>query len=134
MHATSTFTTSDIKPEERETTVATGVDVGLMTFAKTFVGDIDGRAETLFTSAYSYATGTGTYLAMESFAGTIAGRSGTVNIAHTATTTGEDRSHHLMVIVPTSGTGELTGITGTGSLDIDPDGTHHFTLDYELPT
>ena len=133
MHASSTFTTSDYKPEERQTAVVTGVDVGVMTFAKTFAGDIDGRAETLFTSAYSHETGTGTYLAMESFTGTIAGRAGTVNIAHTATTTGADRTHHLMVIVPTSGTGELAGITGTGSLDIDPDGTHHFELDYELP-
>ena len=134
MRATSTFTTSDFKPEEREQAVVTAVDVGVMTFAKTFAGDIDGRAETLFTSAYSHETATGTYLAMESFAGSIDGRSGTVNIAHTATTTGADRTHHLMVIVPASGTGELAGITGTGSLDIDPDGTHHFTLDYELPT
>jgi hypothetical protein len=134
MHATSTFATSDFRPEERENPVVTGVDVGIMTFCKTFAGDIEGRAETLFTSAYSHETGTGTYLAMESFAGSIGGRSGTVNIAHTATTTGDDRTHHLMVIVPSSGTGDLAGITGTGSLDIDPDGTHHFTLDYELPT
>ena len=134
MRATSSFTTSDYRPEERETPVVTGVDVGIMTFSKTFAGDIEGRAETLFTSAYSHETGTGTYLAMESFAGSIGGRSGTVNIAHTATTTGDDRTHHQMVIVPTSGTGDLAGITGTGSLDIDPDGTHHFTLDYELPT
>lgn len=133
MRATGTFTTSDFRPEERETPIVTGVDVGIMTFSKTFAGEIDGRAETLFTSAYSHATGTGTYLAMECFDGSIGGRSGTVNVAHTATTTGEDRTHHLMVIVPTSGTGELAGITGTGSLDIDPDGTHHFTLDYELP-
>ena len=134
MHATGTFTTSDFRPEERETPVVTGVDVGIMTFSKTFAGDIDGRAETLFTSAYSHETGTGTYLAMESFTGSIDGRAGTVNIAHTATTTGDDRTHHLMVIVPTSGTGELAGITGTGRLDIDADGTHHFTLDYEVPT
>ena len=134
MRATSTFTTSDVRPEERETAVVTGVDVGLMTFTKTFVGDIDGRAETLFTSAYSQASGTGTYLAMESFAGSIGGRSGTVNLAHTATTTGADRTHHLLVIVPASGTGELAGITGTGSLDIDADGTHHLSLDYELPS
>ena len=132
MRATSTFTTSDIRPEEREIGIATGVDVGLMTFTKTFTGDIEGRAETLFTSAYSHATGTGTYLALESFAGSIGGRSGTVNLAHTATTTGSDRTHHLLVIVPASGTGELAGITGTGSLDIDADGTHHLNLDYEL--
>jgi hypothetical protein len=133
MQATSTFTTADYRPEERKIPIVTGVDVGLMTFSKTLIGDIDGHAETLFTSAYSHETATGTYLAMESFTGSIGGRSGTVNIAHTATTTGSERTHHLMVIVPASGTGELAGITGTGSLDIDTDGTHHLSLDYELP-
>ncbi len=35
-------------------------------------------------------------------------------------------------IVPSSGTGQLAGISGTGGLVIDADGTHRIWLDYEL--
>jgi hypothetical protein len=35
-------------------------------------------------------------------------------------------------IVPTSGTSELTGLSGEGQIIIGPDGGHSYTLDYEL--
>jgi hypothetical protein len=35
-------------------------------------------------------------------------------------------------VVPGSGSGQLTGITGTQQLDIDADGTHHYQLRYDL--
>ncbi len=35
-------------------------------------------------------------------------------------------------MVPASGTGALAGITGTGGLRIDDDGTHRVWLDYDL--
>ena len=38
----------------------------------------------------------------------------------------------FFVIVPTSGKGELAGITGTGGMAIDDDGTHRIWFDYEL--
>ncbi|WP_324615422.1 DUF3224 domain-containing protein [Streptomyces sp. NRRL S-920] len=38
----------------------------------------------------------------------------------------------FVVIVPGSGTGELAGITGTGGIAIDPDGTHRIWFDYDL--
>ncbi|MGW5822703.1 DUF3224 domain-containing protein [Streptomyces noursei] len=34
--------------------------------------------------------------------------------------------------VPTSGTGALTGITGTGGVAVDADGTHRIRSDDEL--
>jgi hypothetical protein len=36
-------------------------------------------------------------------------------------------------IVPGTGTGELQGITGEGTLLADEDGNHTLTLEYELP-
>ncbi|GAA3049449.1 hypothetical protein GCM10017562_10160 [Streptomyces roseofulvus] len=66
----------------------------------------------MFTAASDQSTGTGTYVARESFEGTLHGRAG--------------------VIVPASGTGAMTGITGTGGLAVDPDGTHRVWVDYEL--
>jgi hypothetical protein len=35
-------------------------------------------------------------------------------------------------IVETSGTSDLTGIRGEGQIVINPDGTHSYTIDYEL--
>ena len=52
----------------------TGTPVGVARMVKVFEGGLEGRAETLFTSAYDQERGIGTYVAMESFAGTIDGR------------------------------------------------------------
>ena len=133
MRARSTFTVESFEPTELlPPTIATGTPVGVARMVKQFRGALDGRAETLFTSAYDARAGVGTYLAMESFSGTLDGRAGTVNIAHSATTDGgDDRLHELVVIVPGSGTGELAGVTGTGRVHIDADGVHHLELDYE---
>jgi hypothetical protein len=134
MRTTSTFTVTSFDPaglEPPETT--TGTPVGLARMVKEFRGGLEGRAETLFTSAFDQERGIGTYVAMESFAGTLDGRTGTLNIAHTATTDGgPDRLHELVVIVPASGTGELAGVTGTGSIRVDEDGTHRLELEYEV--
>ena len=74
----------------------------------------------------------GTYVAMESFAGSVDGRQGAFSFVHLASTTGSDRTAEYFAIVPSSGSGQLAGISGTGGLAIDPDGTHRIWLDYEL--
>ena len=43
------------------------------------------------------------------------------------------RTSSEFVIAPGSGSGDLAGITGTGSMRIDADGTHRVLLDYDLP-
>lgn len=134
MHTTATFTVDSFEPTDlAPPDVTTGTPVGVARMVKQFRGGLEGRADTLFTSAFDQARGIGSYVAMESFAGTLDGRSGTLNIAHTATTDGgPDRLHEVVVIVPASGTGELAGLTGTGRMWIEADGTHHLDLDYEL--
>jgi hypothetical protein len=113
--------------------VETALPVGVATIEKQYAGEVDGRSATVFTSAYDQAAGRGTYVAMESFEGTLAGRAGTFNFVHSATSTGADRAGEYFAIVPSSGTGELAGITGTGTLTVTEDGTHGITFDYELP-
>jgi hypothetical protein len=134
MRATGTFEVAAFDPAPvAPPRIETAVPVGVATMRKVFTGEISGESATLFTAAFDQATGTGTYVAMESFRGTIAGRAGAVNFAHSATTTGTDRTAELMVIVPGSGTEALTGITGAGGMAVDPDGTHRIWFDYELP-
>jgi hypothetical protein len=100
---------------------------------KHFSGSLEGRATTLFLSAFDQQAGVGTYLAMESFVGALDGRAGAFSFAHSATTDGgPERQHELVVIVPGSGTGELVGIAGTGAVRIDAEGTHHLDLDYQV--
>ena len=69
---------------------------------------------------------------MESFEGTVAGRRGTFNFVHAASTTGTDRANEYSLIVPGSGTDELTGIAGTVRLHIDENGTHHMDFEHNL--
>ena len=87
---------------------------------------------TLFTAAFDQGTGVGTYVAMESFEGSVDGRAGAFNFAHSATTTGANREAEYFAIVPSSGTGALAGIRGTGGLEIEADGTHRIWFEYEL--
>ncbi|GIL27015.1 DUF3224 domain-containing protein [Actinocatenispora comari] len=136
MHAAGTFTVAAFDPTELSPTPAieTGLAVGVSTMTKQFTGEVDGRSATLFTAAFDQASGVGTYLAMESFEGRLGDRAGTVNFAHSATTLGDGgRAGDYFVIVPGSGTGDLAGITGSGGLTVDPDGTHRVWFDYELP-
>jgi hypothetical protein len=133
MRAHGTFEVASFEPTRYESPVTTGVAVGFAYTDKVFHGGIAGRSRTQFTSAFDAATQTGTYVAMESFEGSIDGRAGSFNFAHMASTDGSSRFHFQLVVVPSSGTGELTGISGTGDVVIDDDGTHRITLDYQIP-
>ncbi|MEP7055628.1 MAG: DUF3224 domain-containing protein [Actinomycetota bacterium] len=134
MRVAGTFTVGNFTPTAVTPvpSVATGTAVGVATMDKRFEGDIVGRSATVFTAAYDGSSGVGTYLAMESFEGSLAGVEGTFNFAHSATMSGSDRTAEFFVIVPSSGTGMLRGIAGTGGLAIDADGTHRLWFDYEL--
>jgi len=133
MRTTSNFSVASFEPTEMTGDIETGTTVGVARMVKEFTGGLQGRSTTLFTSAFDQASGVGTYIAMESFEGSLDGRAGTLNFAHSATTHGgTDRLHELVVIVPGSGTGDLAGLTGTGTIRIDDDSTHHLDFDYSL--
>ncbi len=123
------FTPADVTPVPA---ISTALPVGVATMEKAYEGDIAGRSATVFTSAFDQATGVGTYVAMESFEGSVDGRAGAFNFVHSASTSGADRAGEYFAIVPASGTGQLAGLTGTGGLEIDPDGTHRMWLEYQL--
>ncbi|WP_344663149.1 DUF3224 domain-containing protein [Catenulispora subtropica] len=132
MRAEGTFTVKSFVPASVEPPfeVTTAAPAGVATMEKSFEGEIEGRSATLFTASYDQARGIGTYVAMESFEGGVAGREGTFAFAHSATTTGSDASNQFFVIVPGSGTGDLAGITGSGGIAIDEDGTHRIWFEY----
>ena len=123
------FTPTELSPEPA---VPTGLPVGVSTMEKRYEGEVEGHSATLFTAAFDQSSGVGTYVAMESFEGAVDGRTGAFNFAHSATTGGTDRSDEFFTIVPSSGTGALAGIRGSGGMVIDADGTHRIWFDYEI--
>ena len=134
MRANGTFSVKSFNPAliSQEPAVTTALPVGVATLEKSYSGDVAGRSVTLFTSAFDQATGVGTYVAMESFEGSVGGREGAFSFVHSASTSGADRSAEYFAIVPSSGTGQLSGITGAGGLVIDADGTHRIWLEFEI--
>ncbi|WP_027347198.1 DUF3224 domain-containing protein [Hamadaea tsunoensis] len=134
MRADGTFQVTSFIPTSvtSEPPIETALPVGVSTMEKQYAGQITGRSATLFTAAFDQSAGVGTYLAMESFQGTVQGRTGAFNFVHSASTSGSDRSNEFFAIVAGSGTAELSGITGGGGMTVDPDGTHRIWFDYSL--
>ncbi len=97
---------------------------------KTFSGDLEGTSDADLLMAHS-AGGTAAYCGFELVTATLGGRSGTFLVQHSAsgTTSGGTGS---WPIVPGSGTGELVGLSGTTEFIRHEDGTHTFTVDYDL--
>ncbi len=75
MRVSGTFKVQNFKPTELKPVpeVNTALPVGIVTMDKSYQGEIEGRSSTLFVAAFDPAKG-GTYLAMESFEGTLAGK------------------------------------------------------------
>ena len=98
---------------------------------KQFSGEMAGTSEAQMIAAFTATPGSAGYVAIEHFTGTVGGRTGSFVLQHSGTMDRGD-AQLTVNIVPDSGTGELTGISG--SLEIDnEDGNHSYPLDYELP-
>src|SRR6201992_2169493 len=113
MRTSGTFSVKAFTPASVTPTpaISTALPVGVATMEKTYEGDVAGTSATIFTSAFDQATGVGTYVALESFEGSVDGRAGAFNFVHSESTAGPDRSAEFFAIVASSGTGELAGIT-----------------------
>ncbi len=130
MHqATGTFDVK-VKPEPLSD-VAAKSELGRMSIDKVFHGGMDGTSTGEMLSWLDAAHTSGSYVAIERFTGTLAGKSGGFALQHLGTITkgAQDLS---ISIVPGSGTGELAGISGTFILTI-AEGKHSYTLTYSLP-
>ena len=124
------FTPADVEPAVE---VATAMELGVAAMEKRYTGEVDGTSATWFVGGQA-PDGSGTYVALEAFAGTLGEVSGTFAFVHAASTHGEDRFHEFFAIATGSGTGELAGITGAGGMSIDDDGTHRIWFEWDLPS
>jgi hypothetical protein len=79
------------------------------------------------------ASKSGAYIAMETFTGTLQGKTGGFALHHTGIM--RNGTPDLTInVVPDSGTGQLTGITGKMTIIIAADGKHSYDFEYTLNT
>lgn len=95
-------------------------------------GDLEGTSTGEMMSVEGTVEGSGAYAAIERVTGTLHGRKGSFALVHSGTMRRGGEFSMIIRIVPDSGTGELTGISG--SMEIVIEGRDHFyKLDYVLP-
>jgi hypothetical protein len=98
---------------------------------KRFHGDIDGTGIGVMLSVGEPQVGAAGYVAMETVRGHVGDREGSFALQQFGTMRAGSQTLHYEV-VPGSGDGELTGISGTFQLTIDAEGTHFYELEYDL--
>ena len=136
MRATGAFTIDSWDQNGREVGITTGTPPGGAFIVRSLTGpDIEGHCEVLFVGAFSEEHGSGTYVAIDAFDGSILGRTGTLSFWHANTMTRgrSGASDGILRIVPDSGTGELEGVTGSGEIVV-VDGDHSLVLELEFPS
>jgi hypothetical protein len=121
--ATASFVLDQWEPQA--TDEAAGTEFARVALAKTFTGAVEGTSTVEMLTA-SNATSRA-YVAFERLDVSVDGRKGAFVLHHSADDTGL-----TLKILTGSGSGELTGISGTASIAIDEDENHTFTLAYEL--
>ncbi len=128
--ATGTF---DVKITPQATDTPTeGSPLGRLSIDKQFHGDLEGTSKGEMLTAGTPIKNSAVYVAVERVTGTLHGKKGTLALHHTGIMNRGDQSLTITV-VPDSGTGELTGITGTLSIEI-ANGKHSYVFDYALAT
>jgi hypothetical protein len=127
-HATGTFDVSitPVQPAEGASPDAPG----RMILAKTFRGGLSGTGEGEMLATMGPGQ-SGAYAALERVRGALDGRTGTFALIHRGIMD-KGAQELLITVVPGSGTGELTGLTGVFHLTIE-DGEHRYDLEYSLP-
>jgi hypothetical protein len=105
--------------------------LGRLSIEKTFKGDLEGTGKGEMLTGGDPKTGSAGYVAMEQVTGTLHGKKGTFLLQHNGCM---NRGEHALTIsvIPDSGTGELTGLTGTLTIKIE-NGKHLYEFEFTLP-
>jgi hypothetical protein len=128
--ATGTFEITSLN----EDPVEDRPDGGKLTRAwgdQTFSGDITGDGAVQWVSLYR-GDKTARLIGLQRISGSVGGRDGSVVIEAAADFSGAS-SKGTWTVVPGSGTGDLAGITGSGSFEAAGGKSVTYELDYTLP-
>ena len=108
-----------------------GTDVGRMTIAKQFNGDLSATSNgQMLMSSSPSVNGSAGYVAIEKVTGTLHGHHGTFYLQHSGTMT-RGAGELTITVIPDSGTDELVGLKGKMNIII-ADGKHSYDFEYDL--
>ena len=128
MNARAPFTND--RYDEEPYGEAEGAELDRVHISRTFSGDLEGSstAELLI----SKSEGGGGYVGHDAITGALRGKTGSFVFQHSGLI-GPEGVTNTGTIVPGTGTDELAGITGEGTMLADDEGNHTLRLDYQLP-
>ncbi len=127
-HATGSFDVN-LVPQSLANADA-GPLMGRLSINKTFSGDLQATSQGEMLSAGTAVKGSAGYVAMERVTGTLHGKSGSFVLQHSGTMN-RGAPQLTVSVVPDSGTDELTGLSGTLTIQI-ADGKHSYAMNYEI--
>ena len=127
MKASAPFTND--RYDEEPYAEADGTELTRVHIARTFTSDLEGESTAEIMIAKSQ--GGGGYIGHDRVTGSLGGKVGAFVFQHSGIM-GPAGITNTGTIVPGTGTGELAGISGEGTMLADEDGNHTFTLAYEL--
>jgi hypothetical protein len=130
MHQTTGSFEVKMAPQKPDNPQAEAAGLGRMSLDKQYHGDLEGTSQGEMLSVLDRQKGSGGYVAMERVTGKLQGRSGSFVLQHNAT-----MNHGVpylnIIVVPDSGTGELTGISGSMTIRIEG-GQHSYDFEYAI--
>ena len=103
--------------------------VGRRSIDKVFTGDLDATSIGEMLASMGNVKGSAGYVAMEKVAGRLCGKSGSFVLQHSSTMT-RGTPTQSVTVVPDSGTGELSGLTGSMVIIIEA-GVHSYVFDVD---
>ena len=107
-----------------------GVNLGRMSIDKQFKGALEATSKGEMLSAMTTVKGSAGYVAIEQVSGALSGKNGSFVLQHFGTMSqGSDRL--VLEVVPDSGSGELSSLTGKMAIKIEG-GKHWYEFEYEL--
>jgi len=104
--------------------------LGRMTIDKQFHGGLEAASKGQMLTAGTPVKDSAGYVAIERVTGTLNGRTGSFILQHNATMTRGTPSLNI-IVVPDSGTGQLTGLAGKMDIQIAA-GKHSYEFEYTL--
>lgn len=129
MQAVGTFEVN-LQPVDSYVQGGGGITFSRMTIDKRFFGDLEGTSQGEMLSVMSDVEGSAGYVAMEQVSAVLNGKFGTFVLQHFGVMDrGESRL--ILEVVPESGSGELSGLSGTMRID-QMGGEHQYSFTYSL--
>ena len=127
--ASGTFEVN-LAPVPTDKTLTTPAQFARMTIEKSFSGGLDAKSLGEMLSCRLEGLPSAGYVAIEQATGTLDGKTGSFVLQHYGVMSSQGQ-HLTLTVLPDSGTGELTGLTGSMTINI-ADGQHSYEFDYQL--